>query len=115
MYLCRNEALPGIWRPAAGRIDGATTGTRVVPLEIGNNGASAQNVQITGITDITVLSGSGAVYTVTISGFLGSGTLGLNLIDDGSIHDLAGRQLTVSAFTGLVFTKSSSSAAKKRA
>lgn len=41
------------------------------------------------------VSGSGAVYTVTIDGLSGDGTLGLNLIDDSSIHDLAGNQLGV--------------------
>ena len=30
---------------------------------------------------------SGAVYTVTVSGISGNGTLGLNLVDNGSIHD----------------------------
>jgi autotransporter-associated beta strand protein len=34
-----------------------------------------------------VVAGSGASYTVTINGIAGDGTLGLNLIDDGSIRD----------------------------
>ncbi len=38
-------------------------------------------------TGISV-SGSGAVYTVTVSGVSGTGTLGLNLIDNDMIHDL---------------------------
>ncbi len=42
---------------------------------------------------ITSVSGSGSVYTVTISGITGSGTLGLNLVDDGSIRDLGGNRL----------------------
>ena len=36
---------------------------------------------------------SASVYTVTVSGIAGNGTLGLNLVDDGSIHDLAGNSL----------------------
>jgi len=45
-------------------------------------------------TTPVAVSGSGAVYTVTVSGITGSGTLGLNLVDNGSIHDLAGNPLT---------------------
>ena len=37
---------------------------------------------------------SGSVYTVTVSGITGNGTLGLNLVDNGSIRDLAGNPLT---------------------
>jgi FG-GAP-like repeat len=37
---------------------------------------------------------SGAVYTVAVSGIAGNGTLGLNLVDNGSIRDLAGNGLT---------------------
>jgi hypothetical protein len=37
---------------------------------------------------------SESVYTVTVSGLTGSGSLGLNLVDDGSIRDLAGNPLT---------------------
>lgn len=39
------------------------------------------------------VSGSGAVYTVTVNGISGSGTLGLNVIDNGSIKDLPGNPL----------------------
>ena len=35
-----------------------------------------------------------AVYTVTVSGISGNGTVGLNLVDNGSIYDLAGNRLT---------------------
>ncbi len=41
---------------------------------------------------VTLVSGS--MYTVTISGITGNGTLGLNLLDNGSIHDIAGDPLT---------------------
>ncbi len=37
---------------------------------------------------------SGAIYTATVSGITGAGTLGLNLVDNGVIHDLAGNPLT---------------------
>ena len=40
-------------------------------------------------TTPVVVGGSGAVYTVTVSGISGSGTLGLNLVDNGTIHDLS--------------------------
>ncbi len=34
------------------------------------------------------VSGSGSSYTVTVAGLTGAGTLGLNLIDDDTIHDI---------------------------
>jgi hypothetical protein len=40
-----------------------------------------------------VVSGSGASYTVTINGVSGNGTLGLNLVDNGTVSD-PGRTLT---------------------
>jgi hypothetical protein len=39
------------------------------------------------------VTGSAASYTVTIDGIAGSGTLGLNLVDDNSIHDADGTLL----------------------
>lgn len=47
---------------------------------------------VTATTPVAV-SGSGAVYNVTVSGISGTGTLGLNLVDDGSIKDAAGNPL----------------------
>ena len=44
------------------------------------------------LSQVTPVSGS--VYTVTVSGITGIGTLGLNLVDNGSIHDSAGNPLT---------------------
>ena len=44
-------------------------------------------------TAITNVSGSGSVYTVTVSPGTGSGTLRLDLIDNDSIQDLAGNPL----------------------
>lgn len=53
------------------------------------------------------VSGSGASYTVKISGITGVGTLGLNLVDDNSIRDLAGNPLVtkdaVASFAPQVF------------
>ena len=43
---------------------------------------------------IQVTPVSSAVYTVTVSGMTGNGTLGLNLVDNGTIHDLVGNPLT---------------------
>jgi hypothetical protein len=41
-------------------------------------------------TTPVAVSGSGAVYTVTVNGISGTGTLGLNLVNDGTIKDPAG-------------------------
>ena len=40
------------------------------------------------------VTGSDASYTVTIAGLAGSGTVGLDLVDDGSIRDASGHTLT---------------------
>jgi hypothetical protein len=50
---------------------------------------------LNGVTATTPvqLTGSGAVYTVTINGISGNGTFGLNLVDDGNIKDAAGNPL----------------------
>ena len=45
---------------------------------------------------ITVTPVSTSVYTVTVSGITGNGTLGLNLVDNNIIRDLAGNRLRVS-------------------
>jgi hypothetical protein len=36
---------------------------------------------------------SASIYTVNVGGITGGGTLGLNLVDDGSIRDLTGNPL----------------------
>ncbi len=58
---------------------------------------------------ITNISGSGSSYTVTVDTGSGDGTLGLNLVDDDSITDLAGNPLGGPGshngdFTGQVYT-----------
>ena len=50
------------------------------------------------LTQVSPVSAS--VYTVTISGITGTGTLGLNLIDNGRIQDPAGNLLTQPSATG---------------
>ncbi|HSZ59174.1 MAG TPA: FG-GAP-like repeat-containing protein [Tepidisphaeraceae bacterium] len=57
--------------------------------------ASDFSLALNGVTTTTpvVISGSGAAYTVTINGISGTGTLGLNLVDNGSIQDAAGNPL----------------------
>ena len=50
------------------------------------------------VSQVTPVSGS--VYTVTVSGITGNGTLGLNLVDNGSIRDLAGNPLTPAECAG---------------
>ena len=56
---------------------------------------------LSGVTATTpvAVSGSGTSYTVTISGISGFGTLGLNLIDNGTIHDAAGNPLQSSTLS----------------
>lgn len=44
-----------------------------------------------------VVAGSGAAYTVTVDGITGIGTLGLNLVDNGSIRSLTGNPLATAA------------------
>ncbi len=56
-------------------------------------GVVAGDFQVTPSGSVSVsggvsVSGSGASYTVTVDGVSGIGTLGLNLIDNDSIHDL---------------------------
>ena len=65
----------------------AVTGVGAADFQLALSGTLA-----TTLTQVTPVSGS--VYTVTISGITGNGTLGLDLVDNGSIHDLAGNALT---------------------
>jgi hypothetical protein len=50
-----------------------------------------------------VVSGSGASYSVTVNGITGAGSLGLNLIDDGTIHDTLGNPLQSNVATATSF------------
>jgi len=75
----------------------ATTVTFAVNFNEAVTGVDATDfaLALSGVTASTpaVVSGSGASYSVTVSGISGTGTVGLNLVDDGSIHDLAGNAL----------------------
>ena len=51
-----------------------------------------------------VVSGSGSSYNVTVNGITGTGTLGLNLVDNYSIRDLAGNPLQNNATTSGSFS-----------
>jgi hypothetical protein len=58
---------------------------------------------------ISSVSGSGTTYTVTVSGITGTGTLGLNLVDDDTIKDASSNALGGSGtgngnFTGSTYT-----------
>jgi Galactose oxidase, central domain len=58
---------------------------------------------------ISGVSGSGAIYTVTVATGTGDGTIGLNLVDDDSVQDLATNKLGGTGagngnFTGEVYT-----------
>ena len=65
----------------------AVTGVDATDFQLALGGTATGTV-----SQVTPVSGS--VYTVTVSGVTGNGTLGLNLVDNGSIHDLAGDPLT---------------------
>ena len=64
----------------------AVTGVDPTDFTLATTGTIA-----TTLRQVTPVSTS--VYTVTVSGITGNGTLGLNLVDNGSIHDLAGNPL----------------------
>ncbi len=80
-----------------------TTVTYTVMFSKPVTGVAAANFQLALGGTVTATVGqvtpvsttpSGTVYTVTISGIKGIGTLGLNLVDNGSIRDAAGNPLT---------------------
>ncbi len=62
------------------------TGVAAADFQLALGGTAAGTV-----SQVTPISGS--VYTVTVSGVTGNGTLGLNLVDNGTIRDLAGNPL----------------------
>ena len=67
--------------------DEAVTGVAVGDFQVALTSTAAGT-----LTQVTPVSGS--IYTVSIGGVSGNGTLGLNLVDNGSIRDLAGNPLT---------------------
>ena len=66
----------------------AVTGVGVGDFQLALSGTAAGTV-------IQVTPVNGSVYTVTASSLSGNGTLGLNLVDNGSIRDVAGDPLTL--------------------
>ena len=80
----------------------AVTGVSPADFQLVLTGTAAGTVvQVTPVDDILP---SGSVYMVTVSGIKGNGTLGLDLVDNGSIFDLIGNPLTTPNFTGQVYT-----------
>jgi hypothetical protein len=80
-------------------ITNASTVSFIVTFSEPVTGVTASDFQLvatgtvgTALTQVTP-AGPAAVYTVSVSGVTGAGTLGLNLVDNGSIHDLAGNPL----------------------
>ncbi len=76
----------------------ASTVTFTVTFSGAVTGVAASDFQTVPTGSVAVtgplsVAGSGAVYTVTVAGITGTGTLGLNLVDNGTIHDLAGNPL----------------------
>jgi membrane-bound inhibitor of C-type lysozyme len=74
---------------------GSVTYTVTFSESVSGVDASDFALALNGVTATTpvVVSGSGAVYTVTINDISGSGTLGLNLVDNGSIREENGNHL----------------------
>jgi hypothetical protein len=86
-----NRAVPaGPMTDAASVSYAVTFSEPVVGVDAGDFTLALNGV--TAASSVAV-SGSGALYTVGVSGIKGNGTLGLNLVDDGSIHDSAGNRL----------------------
>ena len=75
----------------------AVTGVDLADFILAITGTTAAT-----ITQVTAVSSS--VYTVTVSGITGAGTLGLNLVDNGTIRDLAANPL-VNPSAAASFTK----------
>ena len=85
----------------AGPVTNASSVTYTVTFSEAVTGVAASDFQLalagtaTGtVSQVTPVSGS--VYTVTVSGVSGNGTVGLNLVDNGSIRDLAGNLAHIS-------------------
>jgi uncharacterized repeat protein (TIGR01451 family) len=69
------------------------------------NGVGASNFSVTqgsGLSgaSLSSLVGSGVFYTATVSGYSGAGALGLDMISNTGVSDLAGNTLNSASFTG---------------
>jgi hypothetical protein len=81
-----------------GPITSASSVTFTVTFNKPVTGVSlADFAEVTGgslvFSTLSISALSTSVYTVTVSGITGTGTLGLNLVDNGTIHDLHGQRL----------------------
>ncbi|MBX9960419.1 MAG: hypothetical protein K2Y15_09805 [Burkholderiaceae bacterium] len=103
-----------IARADASPTNGAATVSWTITFSEAVTGVNAADfvlVQAGGVSgaSITSVSGGGASWTVTANTGSGTGTLGLNLVDDDSIRDLASNRLGGTGngngnFTGAVYT-----------
>ena len=73
----------------------AVTGVDVADFVLALSGVTGTIASVTPV--------SASVYTVIVNGIAGTGTLGLNLINNGTIHDLSGNTLTT-AESGATFS-----------
>ncbi|WP_162130575.1 beta strand repeat-containing protein [Schlesneria paludicola] len=92
--------------PVADPITGSTATYNVVFSEpVTGVDPSSFTLSGDGVTGGTIgVTGSGASYTVTVTGLLGSGTLGLNLTGTASVLDAGGNAIA-SSYTGTRLTK----------
>jgi len=82
--------------------DGSVTYTVTFNKPVTGVDATAFVVNSTGTVAVAgpiLVSGSGAAYSVMINGITGVGNLWLNLVDNGTIHDLVGNPLQSSSGT----------------
>jgi hypothetical protein len=101
-YTIQGQVLPQVvsitrTTPASQFTGGANRVTYTVTFNRAVTGVDPSDFQTVTTGDVTAGSittmGSGSSYQVTVSGIAGSGTLGLNLMDNGTIHDLLGAPL----------------------
>ena len=92
VVLSINGIAPAIGTPSAGSLaytvtfSNPVTGVDTSDFAVATTGTAAGTV-----TQVTPISSS--VYTVTVGAISGMGTIGLNLVDNGTIFDLAGNPL----------------------
>jgi len=81
--------------PGAGSLDYLATFSEAV------TGVDAADFRVNGtgvtVTNPLVVTGQGTTYRLRVSGIAGQGTLGIDLVNDGSIRDASGERLTTSA------------------
>jgi hypothetical protein len=86
-----------------GAFTNATSAVYTIVFDQPVTGVDAADFTVTTTGPLTTggkqISGSGAVYTLTIDGVAGNGALGVNLVDDNSIRNSAGLPLRPSSFS----------------